>query len=326
MIEQVLVLGAGGCVGQAALTAIRAHPGLRGIAGLHRGRAEPDTRLADATDARALTAALDGCTLAVNAVGGSPATLLASTRALCIAARSAGVRRVVHVSSMAVYGGQASGTIDEAAPLATDPSPYEAAKIGCESHVEAFVAAGGQAVSLRPGLVFGPASAQWAHRIARLLRARRLGDLGPSGDGFCNLTYEPDLGAGIVAALLHPHAAGPINLATACPLTWNGFFGAFARALGATPVGRLTARRLRLEALAAPLLQVAKVATRQLSPAWLPDPVPRSLIRLFGQRMRLDPGLADRLLGIVRTPDGDAIRATAAGVMSSPPLCRGRAA
>ncbi len=315
--ETVLVLGAGGPVGRAVLAAVRAEPALRGIAGLRQGAALPDTRLADATDARTLTAALHGCSLAVNAVGGGPATLLASTRALCEAARAAGVRRVVHISSMAVYGGQAAGMVDEAAPLASRPSAYEAAKIACEAEVKAFVAAGGQAVTLRPGLVFGPGSVQWAQRVARLLRARRLGDLGPAGDGFCNLTYEPDLGAGVVAALLSPHAAGAINLATASPLTWNAFLVLFARALGATPVRRLTARRLRIERLCAPALRLAGIATRQRGPAWLPPPVPPSLARLFGQRMRLDPGLADRLLGIVRTPDEDAVRATAAGLQAA---------
>ncbi len=313
MTEQVLVVGAGGPVGQAILAAISAHPGLRGIAGLRRAcPAMPDARLLDATDAHALAGALHGCSLAVNAVGGPPETLSASTRALCNAARQAGVRRLVHISSMAVYGGQASGTIGETAPLATDPSPYEGAKIACEAQVEAFAAAGGQSVILRAGLVFGPGSVQWAHRIARLLRARRLGDLGPAGDGLCNLTYEPDLGAGVVAALLRPRAAGPINLATARPLTWNAFLIAFARALGATPVRRLTARRLLLERACAPVLQAARLATRQREPGWLPDPLTPSLARLFGQRMRLDPELADRMLGIVRTSDEDAIRVTAA--------------
>ena len=329
MTETVLVLGAGGTVGRAILAAIQAQPDLCAVAGLRRPPLQPspagapaaepapvEIRLADATDARSLRAALAGCAFAVNAVGGPPATLRAATRALCLAAPGTALRRLVHVSSMAIYGGGATGLVREDAPFAAAPTAYEAAKIDCEAEVQAYAAAGHAAVILRPGIVFGPGSTQWADRIARLLRAQRLGDLGSAGDGFCNLTHAADLGAWAVAALNVPEAPGrAFNLATLYPPTWNDFLIRFARALGATPVRRITPRWLAAEArLFAPALQAARIAAGRagLRQGLVADPIPPSLIRLFGQRMRLDTALAERFLPIVRTPDAEAIRDTAA--------------
>ncbi len=321
MAETVLVLGAGGCVGRAILAAIAAEPALHAVAGLHRAPTRPmgcAFRLVDAADAPSLKRALDGCSYAINAVGGAPATLRAATRALCLAGLGQPLRRLVHISSMAVYGSSATGLVAEDATFAGSPSAYEAAKIDCEAEMQAYAAAGHAAVILRPGIVFGPGCPQWTDRIARLLRTRRLGDLGAAGDGFCNLTHAADLGAWTVAALTAGQAAGQaFNTATASPPTWNEFLVRFARALGATPVRRIARRRLAMEArLFAPALHAVRVAGGRagLPAGLLPDPVSPSLLRLFGQRMRLDTALADRILPIARTPDDAAIGAAAASL------------
>ncbi len=203
-------------------------------------------RLADATDEQAIAAALDGCDVAVNAVGGPPQTLLAATEALCRMASRAGLRRLVHISSMSVYAAR-PGLACEDWPMEPAPAPYAAAKIASEAAVRAYTAAGGSAVSLRAGIVFGPHSTQWSARIARLLRAGRLGDLGPAGDGFCNLTHEADLAAAVGEVLLAEQPPPAFNLSTLDPPTWNLFFEVFARALRAVPVGRIGARRLAFE-------------------------------------------------------------------------------
>jgi nucleoside-diphosphate-sugar epimerase len=311
----VLVLGAGGPVGRAILDGLCRDPRLVPVAGLRRppARSFPtEIRLADTADPRALDAALEGCALAVNAIGGPPAGLARATQALCAAAARAGLRRLVHVSSIAVHGG-ACGLLDETAPFAARPSPYERGKIDSEAAVAAHGAAGHGAVTLRAGLVFGPGSAQWAHRIARLLRAGRLGDLGAAGDGFCNLTHEADLAAAVIAALLVPDAAGrAFNLAPAVPPTWNAFLVAFARALGATPVRRIARHRLALEArVAAPAYRLARLAAPK---AALPDAITPALRRLFAQRVRFDPARADGVLAVRRTPDEAAVSATAAAL------------
>ncbi len=313
------MLGASGSIGRAVLAAIAADPRLVAIAGLRRpsaarpaGVAVRQTRIADALDHAQLTRALRGVTHVINAVGGPPATLRAATANLCAAARAHPGTRLVHISSMAVYGA-ATGLVAEDAPLMA-LSAYAAAKIASEAEVMNHASAGHPAVILRPGIVYGPGSTQWTVRIGRLLAQRRLGDLGPAGDGWCNLIHERDVAAAAIAACLVSEARGlAFNIATLTPPTWNDYLVAFARAVGATPVHRISPRRLALESrLAAPVLHAAHRLAAHTGLPRVPDPIPRSLLRLFAQRIRLNPARADHLLRFARTPDAAGIAALAA--------------
>jgi nucleoside-diphosphate-sugar epimerase len=178
-----------------------------------------------------------------------------------------------------------------------------------------FIGSGGDAVILRPGIVYAPGG-QWIGRLCRLLRARRLGDLGPDGDGFCNLIHAADVGSATIAALRMPASGGQaINLAARTPPRWNEVLIGLAGAIGAVPVRRLGARHLALEArlLAVPL-QIGKLAGTclGLQPGALPDPIAASLLRLMRQQIRLDHHKADQLLGFRRTDDAAALAACAA--------------
>ncbi len=311
-----VVIGAGGFVGRCVLQHL-ARAGLRPIAAARRAAAPAAGiawRRCDATDAASLEAALAGAAYAVNCVAGDPATMLAATRNLCAAAQAAGLRRIVHVSSMAVYGA-ATGLVDEAHPLAGTASGYARAKLDCEAIVRDFMAAGGEAVILRPGCIHGPRSEQWTGRIGRLLRRRRIGDLGAAGDGVCNLIAVDDVAAAVLAALRRPDAAGEaFNLADRDPGSWNEYFVRLARAIGATPVRRISARWLRLEAglLAVPLKLGQMAAARAGLAGLAPDPLPRSLLALWRQDIRLDHRKADALLGFARTPPEQTLAAAAA--------------
>jgi len=118
---KILVVGASGFVGTAIVRAARARHDMTPVACMRRPSPALDsigveTRICDAADPVAMASALDGVTYVVNSVLGSPATMLAATRNICEAARRTGVRRMVHLSSMAVYG-PANGTVDETADL-----------------------------------------------------------------------------------------------------------------------------------------------------------------------------------------------------------------
>ena len=308
---RVLVLGAGGFLGNAVVHAA-AKAGLVPIAALRKpdtGRfAGIRTCLCDATDAASVRRACLDADVVVNAVLGSSETMLHTTSNICSAAWKAGIWRVVHISSMSVYG-DISGTIAEETPLCADGDRYAAAKITCEDIVRRFASRGGDAVILRPGIVYGPASRQWTTRIARLLAGRRLGDLGVAGDGFANLAYIDDVAGAITSAMtagLTPGTA--INIGADTTTTWNEYFVALARALGAVPVPRIARRRLLLE---------TRVLVRPLQ-AWrllgnaAPDAIPPSLLALFGRRLLLDPTRCDTLLGMTRTPEVAGIAASVA--------------
>jgi nucleoside-diphosphate-sugar epimerase len=260
-------------------------------------------RPCDATNLVQLTSALEGATYAVNAVLGNPGTMLAVTRNLCDAARQVGLRRIVHISSMAVYG-TVSGVIDETAEL-RPASSYARAKTECEAVVRAFASAGGEAVILRPGCVYGPGGEQWVGRICRWLRAGRIGLLGEMAEGYCNLTFNDDLAFAVLASLTLAEAGGcTFNIADPEPWTWNQYFLHLGREIGIR-VPNISRLRMSLETmLLAPPLQIAKLAGQRLGyrPRLLPEPIPPSLLPLWRQRMRLDCRQADDMLRVPRTP------------------------
>lgn len=254
----------------------------------------------DARTPADLAAAFAASDAIVNAAQGSPATIRnAADRLFDLAAGAAKPPRIVHVSSMTVYG-SAVGDIDESAELRADLGEYSAAQLAAERRAAAYP----NCVVLRPGCEYGPACPDWSERIARLLIARRLGDLGSAGDGYCNLIYLDDLVSAILAALRVPGIEGQaFNLANPEPLTWNDYFMQFAQALGAVPLRRIGRRRLQWETrVLAPPLRIAELIARRLAPPLrTPAVLSPSLARLCRQEIRLDSRKAERLLGLRST-------------------------
>jgi nucleoside-diphosphate-sugar epimerase len=247
----------------------------------------------------------------VNCIAGSAAAIVATARSLFAAARSAPrTPRVIHLSSMAVYG-SAVGRVDETAQLSGENGAYAAAKVEAED----LAASCSGTVILRPGCVYGPGSVQWSERIARWLTTHRIGDLGAAGDGICNLVHVDDVVAAILAGLQLPRVAGhAFNLGSPAPPTWNEYFLSFARMLGAVPLSRISRRRLALETkVLAPPLKFAEMAAglMRLPKATVPPPLPASLLRSWGQDITLDVCKAEQLLHIAWTPAEAGLRETA---------------
>ena len=301
--ETVVVLGGGGFVG-AAITRALAGAGFA-VVSAQRHPGHPRDRVTqvtcDATKPAEIRAILQRASCVVNAVGGDARTMLAATRAMQAAAERG--CRIIHVSSMAVYG-EMRGYVREDAKLRA-ASRYGAAKIACETAL-----AGSGAVIVRPGLVYGPGSGPWVGRIGRLLRRRRLGDLGKHGDGRCNLLHVRDLGEAVVAAIGAAGARGrAINLGMGAPPRWNDYLVRLGRAIGAVPVACIPGWQLAVEArLLGPPLYIAGC----LSPGKIvPDAISPALQRLFAQDIVLDCRLAGQLLGQPRTRLADGVSESA---------------
>lgn len=288
---RVLVLGGGGFVGGRIVTGLQAS-----------ARADPvvaGRQAFDALDPAALGRALDGVDAIVNCITGGAPTIRRNAQAL---AQAAGGRRVVHLSSMAVYG-SATGVVSESAPLHGDIGAYGAAKIAAERALAPC-----DAVILRPGCVAGPGGRLWTARVAQLLAAGRIGDLGPAGMGWSNLIDVDDLARAVEAALFLP-APGVFNLALPYGPRWNDYFAWFARDLD-VPLRTVAPWRLAVEAygLAVPL----KMAEKARIP--LPPPLARSQLRLWAQDLRMDVGAAQAALGLDWTPLGQTLARSAAWV------------
>lgn len=295
MTDRIVVLGGRGFIGRAVMNDLAAADWAAPHAA---SRHSTDLRL-DATDAVQLSKALHDCSGIVNCVGGSATTMRANADALAAALRTAApALRIVHLSSMAVYG-PVTGLIDETAPLDTTLGDYAAAKVYAE---QALRAVRPDTIILRPGIVYGSGSPQWTIRIARLLEARRLGDLGANGDGYCNLVHTQDVAGSVTRCLQSDDARGSsFNLSMPDPPTWNQYLTRFALQMRAVPVRRIGARRLRIESvLLAPPLKILEIGLERLhiSTASLPPPIPPSFLRLCRQEIRLDTRRAEATLGL----------------------------
>jgi nucleoside-diphosphate-sugar epimerase len=317
---RVLILGAGGYVGSRLVEALRnsdwAVPvaALRPQAKIRVSRSGVEARNYEATDPSSVRPALGNIDCVVNSVAGAPTAIAEGAKFLFDCAAETKIQRIVHMSSMAVYG-DVAGTVDETSPLRSDGDGYARAKVAAERFAEEYRQRGGNVVILRPSCIYGPGSEQWTSRIGKLLRQGRLGDLGRNGDGYCNLIYIDDMIDAIVQAIRRPGIDGQaFNTSNAIVDTWNRYFIDFGRALGATPIRRISPRRLKLEStLGAVLLKGAAEASRRLGigAAHLPPAVTPSLVRLWRQEIRLDHRKSRELLAFSLTPISDGIARSA---------------
>jgi nucleoside-diphosphate-sugar epimerase len=315
---KVLVLGGSGYVGS-RLCALLAASGWAtpvGASSRHAIAGIESVRV-DTRDSAAMRAALDGIDAVVNCVAGNAAAIGDGARVLTEAALAAGCRRLVHLSSMSVYG-PVEGRVDESMTIDGSLGWYARAKCEAERHVAAFSRNGGSAVVLRPGCVWGPGSELWVGRIGRFLRAKRLGDLGVAGDGWSNLVHVDDVCRAVMAAVRLTEPGQPLrtyNLAAPDSPRWNEYFVDLALAIGATPVRRLSPRQLRLDAfVAGPPLKIAELLARRVfgSAGGLPAPMPPNLLGLWERHLQLDASRAERELGLRWTPYASALQQAAA--------------
>ncbi len=86
------------------------------------------------------------------------------------AARSAGVRRFVQLSSVMVYGFDYHDGITESGPFDGANNPYCITKIESEAAVLAQSRPGFEVVVVRPGDVYGPGSVPWTLRPVRMMK------------------------------------------------------------------------------------------------------------------------------------------------------------
>jgi nucleoside-diphosphate-sugar epimerase len=166
------------------------------------------------------------------------------TRLAVAAARAAGAR-LVHVSSVAVYGGSADYRPErerrtEDAPFRPIPDHdrYARSKREAEALVRAFAEADGfTGIAIRPNVIYGERDRLFTPRMMRALRAPILPQIGP-GTNHLSCVYAGNVATAIVAALEAPVSgfrAYNVTSDAPPPLTVREFLEAFAAACGVRP-------------------------------------------------------------------------------------------
>jgi nucleoside-diphosphate-sugar epimerase len=144
-----------------------------------------------------------------------------------------GVRRLVHLSSVAVYDDWPSGTLDERSPRDARGSEYKIAKRAIEIDLARRAAAGAlSSAILQPTIVYGAFSAQWTDRFVARVRDGVV-ELPGDGLGTCSGVYVDDVVDALMAAAVRPDAGDATWIISgARPFDWVTLIGGCADALG----------------------------------------------------------------------------------------------
>jgi nucleoside-diphosphate-sugar epimerase len=190
----------------------------------------PWQRAAEGSDVVVHTAALVGMP---SDVSGFWEVNVRGTRLAIEAARDAGAKRFVHLSSVVTFGLDFPDGVDESWPVRTTGVAYMDTKVAAEQVVLQAHAAGEiDATVIRPGDVYGPGSRPWTILPLELIRGRRFA-LPERGRGIHSPIYVDDLVDGIIRAAEEERASGRvITLSGGIGVETREFFGHYARMLG----------------------------------------------------------------------------------------------
>lgn len=306
--ERVLVTGASGLVGTRVCEHLRLGRGATVRATVHNPRHA--VRLArldvervhiELGDPTSLERALDGCDAVVHCAYGTRGTPRVrrtltghATGALAELARRAGVRRFVHLSSVAVWGLEPrDGILDESVLPSPVGHSYVDGKIDSEREVAAAHARGLQTVVLRPTNIFGPWANAFTVAPVQALRSGGVALVG-EGRGPANHVYIDNVVHAIERGLESERAVGgTFVISDPDILSWRELYEAYAQ-LASPP---WTVRSL-------PVDEYRRAAGKNRRPRNLLIAAgDRPAVRALGRRaMRLVPGARHRVRQIAAGP------------------------
>ena len=244
-LRGVLVTGTSGFLGsqlvhQAVTNGIRVRATGRGVATIFPGI---DYCYADILDPASLRAAMHGVECVIHAAGlahvfdSSQATVApfytvneTGTANVAQAAAQAGVRHLILISSVAVYGSSLSERDEEA--ICRPEGPYAESKWRAEQRAMEIAAASGMHLTiLRLATLYGEGD---PGNVARLMRAIDRGRFVWIGDGSNrkSLLHREDAARACLAVLGRPGVGISIYNVSAPPCTMRDVVGGLAAALG----------------------------------------------------------------------------------------------
>lgn len=247
---KALVTGASGFIGGRLVERLVLHHGadvrvlVRNPASAARLARFPLTfHLGDVTNTADLAEAVQGCDLVFHCAYGTTGSQKRRARVNRVgtertleAAHRAGVKRVVYLSTLMVYGQTADGDLDESAPRRRFGNAYSDSKLDAEGIALQYSRSGRVPVAiLQPTAVYGPYGGVWTvQQLAELKSGRMI--LVNGGDGLANAVYVDDLVSAMLLAAEKDAAVGEAFLISGPEaVTWRELYGHFVRMFGDGP-------------------------------------------------------------------------------------------
>jgi len=152
------------------------------------------------------------------------------------AAQEEKVKKIIHISSAAVYGfSNNDRRIDEAFPFKSKRNRYVKEKIESENVVTSY-SKRIPAVILRPTLIYGPYSEDWAVDVLKRIKEHKVSL--SRKDGMANLVYVDDVVDAILLSMMQDSANGKAFIVNNDEerVTWSDYVSAFSNMAGIPPI------------------------------------------------------------------------------------------
>lgn len=251
----------------------------------------------DLTDRASLERAMAGCDVVYNIAAlyreaGLPAQAYRAVNAdavvtLIECARTAGVRRVVHCSTVGVHGDIAHPPANEDAPLSPGDVYQETKVLGEQLAREASARTGVELVIARPTGIYGPGDRRLFKMFGQMARGRFV-MLG-RGSNYYHLTYIDDLCRGFRLCGTVPQAAGRTYI------LGGGDLGTLAEVVAIT--SNLTGRQPRFRLPIWPVWLAGALCELVCAPFGFSPPLYRRRVDFFRKSRAFDISRARHELG-----------------------------
>lgn len=204
----------------------------------------------DVTDIESLKRACEGCDVVYHSAAkvgdwgpweDFQSITVDGTQNVVDAAIAAGVRRLLHISSISTYGYHTDDcTIDETYDLGYGLykwAYYSRSKIEAEHVVwRAHKTGKIEVTAIRPAWIYGERDRTTIARLVGMITAGKAKILGP-GDNRLNVVYAGNIAEGCLTAAAKPEANGEAyNFSNDGVITQRDYFDLWARSLGVAPV------------------------------------------------------------------------------------------
>ncbi len=302
---RILITGAGGFIGGWLAESLY----LRGFRNVRSGvrrwssgariaRFPLDVVLCDLLDPGQVDRAMDGIEYVIHCAIGSKEVNVRGTENVLKAALAHKVKRVVHFSTVDVYGAT-EGVVDEQTPWQYTGSDYGDSKIDAEKLCQEYSRLGLPIVVFRPSIVYGPYCKLWIAKFAERLQSGNWGIFEGTGEGNCNLIYIGDLIDAVMVGMEHPRAVGEVfNLNGPEMISWNEYFVRLNEALGLAPLRAIAPAKSRLRSrIITPLKSAARFMLNNyggtIRTMYRKYPMVQRIMKKTEQSMKTTPSTAE---------------------------------
>ena len=199
-------------------------------------------------DQESIHRAVSGCDVIFHCAHdfGRPKANIAALEVLADACVKHDVKRLVYVSSVAVYQPYADGDVTEESPEPETDWSYALSKRAAERRLLELVADKGvPGVIVQPSALYGPFGRDWTDEpVQTMLHGTFYHP--EEGDGLVNIVYIDDAVDALMLAATSDHAIGERFLVSGPEsVTWKAYFEAYANCIGAKSLVYLPESEIR---------------------------------------------------------------------------------